>query len=125
MPPSLTLKLQRGCDSLSTEQIKRITRTLPTQMDGLVDILTESQRASIGEDVLRITCAHERDQERFEECVLELRAFSTGGLYAMQLLNNVYPNILAHYGMQGEKWEVLTAAGIGIDFKNNRLKVNH
>jgi hypothetical protein len=125
MPPSLTLKLQRGCDSLSTDQIKRITRALPTQADGLAGILTESQLLTTSEDVLRITRAHERDQERFDECVLELRAFSSGGLYAMELLNNVYPNILTHYGMQGEKWEVLTAAGIGIDFKNGRLKVDH
>ena len=118
---SLTVKLQRRCDSLSTDQIKLIARRLPRDMDALETILSKEEISIMGESVLSITQKHERNQERFDECVRELRAFSSSGLYAMHLLNKVHPLILDYYGMQGEKWEVLSAAGVSIDFQTGKL----
>ena len=59
---SLTVKLQRRCDSLSTDQIKLIARRLPRDMDALETILSKEEISTMGESVLSITQKHERNR---------------------------------------------------------------
>jgi hypothetical protein len=75
-----------------------------------------------GERILEITAAHERDQADFEECVLEIKAFSRGGLPGMERLDAVYTQILKHFNMEGESEEIFDACSLYFDADRNRLK---
>ena len=116
---SLTLKLQCA-HVLTAEQISQITHLLPRDVDQLRS-LAPGLSVEEGEKVLGVTCAHERDQARFIECVSHLRAFARGGTYGVHMLNKLHDRIIAHFGMQGEKWETLTAAGVKVDFATGAL----
>ena len=72
---------------------------------------------------MEIMQKHQRDQDLFRECVLEMRAFVNGGLYGMQLLNKVHGRILKHYHMETEDHDVFSASGVWMDYQNgNELK---
>jgi hypothetical protein len=116
---SLTLKLQ-GTRVLSADQIASVVHRLPRdaeQLHALVQGLSPEDQ----DKVLGITCAHERNQARFLECVSHLRAFARGGPYGVQMLNKLHDRILAHFEMQDEKWEALTSAGVKVDFETGKL----
>lgn len=116
---SITRKLQ-VVSGLSTSQIKLISRHLPREEDALLAAVSDVP-SSLVERVLGITRAHDRDQAQFEECLSHVRAFATGGLYGMQRLNEVIDVVLKHFDMQREKWEILTAANVEMDFQTGAL----
>lgn len=108
----------------SEDQCKRISRHMPKTFEALKSKcgFTDSQIKAYGNALLTIIASHERDQEKFEDCFKEIRAFATGGLYAIQRLNVVHKNILAHHGMQDEKYDVFDAAGVWEDPETGKLK---
>ncbi len=116
---SLTMKLQ-GTHFLTPYQIKRIAHHMPRDEDRL-NALVSGISTENGEKVLGITRAHERDQAQFLECVSFLRAYAKGGKYGVYLLNIHHESIIAHFGMQEETWEALTAAGVTVNFETGRL----
>jgi hypothetical protein len=116
---SITRKLQ-SVSGLSTSQIKLISRHLPREQDALLAAVSDVP-SSLVEKVLGITRAHDRDQAQFEECLSHVRAFATGGLYGMQRLNEVIDVVLKHFDMEREKWEILTAANVEMDFQTGAL----
>jgi len=112
---SLTLKLQCA-RVLSANQVESVMYHLPRDAEQLYALAPGLSPAD-EEKVLGITRAHERNQARFLECVSHLRAFARGGTYGVHMLNKLHDRIIAHFGMQGEKWETLTAAGVAVDFE--------
>lgn len=119
MSKSLTLKLQ-GAQILSTNQIKLISRHFPRDIErlrALIPGLSSDDAAT----VLKITNTHRRDQEQFAECASVLRSFANGGDYGVHLLNKLHPVVIKHYAMEDEKWEVLTAAGVSVNFETGEL----
>ena len=116
---SLTLKLQ-STHALTADQIKRVACNLPRDADPLREMAPGLEDSDL-DKILKITRAHERDQERFQECVSVLRAYAQGGNYGMHLLNKLHDVIIMHYEMQDEKWEVLTAAGTTLNFETGEL----
>jgi hypothetical protein len=116
---SLTLKLQCA-RVLSANQVESVMYHLPRDAEQLYALAPGLSPAD-EEKVLGITRAHERNQARFLECVSHLRAFARGGAYGVHMLNTLHDRILAHFGMQDEKWEALTAAGVRVDFETGAL----
>ena len=116
---SLTLKLQ-STHALTADQIKRVVCELPHDSDRLREMAPGLEDCDL-DKVLKITRAHERDQAQFLECVSMLRAYARGGDYGMHLLNKLHGVIIAHYGMEDERWEVLTAAGVTLNFETGVL----
>ena len=119
---SLTRKLQ-AVSGLTTDQIRLIARHMPRDAGALAaatvgeDLLSDKAR----DKVLAITTVHVRDQARFNECLSHVRAFATGGLYGMQLLNERIEVILRHFDMEKERWEILTSANVSMDFQTRKL----
>ena len=72
--------------------------------------------------ILRITAAHERDQDKFTDCVGEMRAFVRGGRAAMEMLYKVFRNIVTHYGVHKEMDLVLDACGLYVHPQGLGLK---
>ena len=123
-PPPLTgrslgLKLQ-STRTLTADQLNRVVARLPRDADSLREMAPGLDEGDV-EKVLAITRAHERNQERFTECVSHLRAYVRGGEYSMHLLNTLYGVIIAYFGMQDETWEVLIAAGVTLDITTGAL----
>lgn len=116
---SLTRKLQFLSDDLSADQINHIARTMPRESAELQSIVNLPEE--IHAKVLAITRAHQRDQFRFDECLSHVKAFARGGLSGVASLNSVHGNIFKHYDMEAEKWEILTAANVGLDFQTGNL----
>ena len=119
---SLTVKLQ-FTRILTTDQINLIVRHLPCDMDGLRSMVPELTDEAELNKVLAITRAHTRNQDQFLECASVLRAYARGGEYGVHLLNKLHSVVIKHYHMEGEKWEVLTAAGVSMDFETGELVV--
>jgi len=107
----------------SADQVELVARYMPTDADALRTKcgLIDTQIKAYGEQLLGITRAHERDQEKFEDCVAEINAFVRGGMAAMQILNKVYKRIIAHFGMDAEMYDVLKAAGVYVDADTGKL----
>jgi hypothetical protein len=105
------------------DQIRLIARHMPRDLESLRTkcLLTPPQIEAYGQQLLAITGAHERDQDKFEDCFREMQAFATGGRYAVELLNKVHGRILAHFGMEDEKYDVFSAAGVYEDPETGRL----
>jgi hypothetical protein len=132
MPSLLSSKVRTFRQTLSRknqlvfgeDQIKLIARHMPRDLEALRTqcLLTPPQVEAYGHRLLDITGKHERDQEKFEDCYLEIKAFADGGEYAMQLLNKVSARILKHFGMEDDKYDVLSAAGVREDAETGRLK---
>jgi len=132
MPSPLSSKVRTFRRSLARkqqlvfgeDQIKLISRHMPRDFETLRTKcgLTPRQIESYGNRLLAITGAHERDQEKFEDCYKEIKAFASGGLYAMERLNKVGARILEHFGMEDEKYDVLSAAGVYEDAETGRIK---
>ena len=119
---SLTRKLQ-SVEGLTTDQIKCLARHMPRDAVALASVMNGTTLPDSKCDrVLEITRAHVRDQTRFEECLSHVRAFASGGLYGIQRLNEVIDVILKHFGMEKEKWELLTSADVSMDFQTGRLR---
>jgi hypothetical protein len=108
----------------SDDQCKLISRHMPSDFETLKIKcgFSDTQTQAYGNKLLTIIATHERDQEKFEACFMEIRTFATGGLYAVQRLNKVYKNILSHFGMEGEKYDVFYAAGVYEDTETGKLR---
>ena len=108
----------------SNEQMDLVTRHLPMDTEDLRTKcgMIETQIKAYGAQILGITKAHGRDQEKFEECVAEIKAFVRGGMAGMQILNRVYTNIIKHYEMEPEMHDVLKAAGAYLDTDSGKIK---
>jgi hypothetical protein len=86
---------------------------MPTTDSAVKSVLADSDKHKAHcKWILRITTAHERDQDKFNDCVGEMRAFVRGGRAAMEILCKVFRNIVMHYGMQNEMDLVLDACGL-------------
>ena len=116
---SIGIKLQKT-HTLTEDQLKCVVTYLPRDANHLREIVPDINESNV-EKVLAITRAHERNQERFTECVSHLRAYVRGGEYSMHLLNKLYGVIIAYFGMQDETWEVLIAAGVTLDITTGAL----
>jgi hypothetical protein len=116
---SIGIKLQ-STHALTADQLKCVVTHLPRDADRLREMAPGMDEGDM-EKVLAITRAHERNQERFAECVSHLRAYVRGGEYSMHLLNKLYGVIIAYFGMQDETWEVLIAAGVTLDITTGAL----
>ena len=57
---------------IDADHIKLIARFMPTKVEELGNIIPQSIVDSCGDEILKVTRNHERDQESFEECVLEI-----------------------------------------------------
>lgn len=108
----------------SKEQMDLVTRPMPMDTEDLRTKcgMIETQIKAYGDQLLGITKAHGRNQEKFEECVAEIRAFVRGDMIGMNLLNRVYKNIIKHYDMEPEMHDVLKAAGAYMDTETGKLK---
>jgi hypothetical protein len=91
------------------EHIKLIARHMPRTEEALRKLIPESFVAAYGNAILETTMAHERDQDKFEDCVTEIDAFLRGGLPGMAVLERVYKNIIKHFGMEDDTEDVLDA----------------
>jgi hypothetical protein len=97
---------------LDGNEMVKMAVSLPKDMESLCAFMTEAQIKTFGDRVLALTTEHERDQEKFDDCVSEMRAFVRGGEYAMELLGRVYNNIIKHFGMEEEVEEIMAASGV-------------
>ena len=116
---SIGIKLQKT-HTLTEDQLKCVVTYLPRDANHLREIVPDINEGNV-EKVLAITRAHERNQARFAECVSHLRAFVRGGDYGVHLLNRLHDRILTHFGMQDERWEALTAAGVRVNVETGGL----
>jgi len=107
---------------LDFDHIKIIARHMPRTEEELIKLIPESFVSAYGDKILNITLHHERDQDKFEDCIKEIGAFLRGGLPGMALLERVYTQILKGFGMEHEMEEVLDACRIYIHAEQNRLK---
>lgn len=89
-------------------------------MDSLALYLSSDQINAFGDDMLKLTLAHARDQEKFEDCILEIGAFVRGGLPGMERLDKVYHQIMRHYGVASDIGEVFDALNLHI--YNDKIK---
>ena len=107
---------------LDFDSIKLITRHLPRTEEALRMLIPISFVTAYGERILEVTINHERDQDRFEDCVKEMDAFVRGGVPGMAVLDRVYKSILKQFGMEDEMEEVLDACKIYVHAERNCLK---
>ena len=132
MPPSLSSKLRclrrtlrskvKPLMLMDFDNIKVIARHMPKTTEHLSSLIPASFVTAYGEKILEVTMQHERDQEKFEDCVQEINAFLRGGLPGMNRLDRVYMQILKHFDMENEIEEVLDACKIYVHPEQNRLK---
>ena len=105
------------------EQLRSIARHMPRDVDTLRQYLSPEQMNAFGDDLLRITQQHVgRDQEKFEECILEIGAFVRGGLPGMSMLDGVYHRILRHYEVADDMEEVFEALKLYVHPTQNLIK---
>ena len=107
------LKLKAGTPvMLEDADIGLIARVMPKTTEELQKLLSNEKMAEHESWILETTQSHTRDQNKFKDCVGEIRAFVRGGGAAMQILKKVHHNIIAHYGMDVEVATVLDACGL-------------
>jgi hypothetical protein len=115
-----TLKKKKNAVSFDDDQMRAISRHMPRDESSLKPFLSKEQMFSIGPNILEITQAHtSRDQDKFDECILEMSAFKRGGMPGMECLNKVYPQILRHFHIGDDVDEVLDALDLFVNYKNN------
>lgn len=103
------------------DQLRSIARHMPKDAASLGRFLSSAQMDTYGDDMLHIMQAHSRDQAKLEDCILEIGAFTRGGLPGMERLDKVYLQILKHYGVKGDMEEVFEELKLYVNPKRNRL----
>ena len=100
--------------ALDDNQTRLIIRHMPQNDDELRTkcAMDECQLKASGNQLLEMTRIHDRDQDKFETCIQEMRAFADGGLVGM--LNRVWLRIVETYGVTAEKYDALPYAGVGV-----------
>jgi hypothetical protein len=97
---------------MDNDTMMNLSVRMPGDSVSLSEHITGAQMKAFGDQVLSLIQAHPRDSEKFKDCVAEMRAFATGGEYAMDVLGKVYGNILRHFDMEKEKEEIMAAVGV-------------
>jgi hypothetical protein len=130
MPQSLSSKLRTLRRSLKSklkpttvidsDHIKLIARHMPMTATELCNLIPASIVASCGDEILKVTVSHARDQDAFEDCVKEIGAFVRGGLPGMDRLNKVYTQIIKHFHMETDVEEIIDACQLYMH--QNRLR---
>ena len=126
MPPSLSSKLRDFRRTLrskfkanliiDTDHLKSIAKHMPKTSAELCNLGVPVEVVdAYGDKILEITAQHSRDQEAFNDCVQEIKAFTRGGDPGMECLKRVYTQIIKHFGMENETEEVFEACDIYID----------
>ena len=108
--------------ALTMDDVQALARTMPRTVETLAKVINPKQVDAHKDWILGITTVHHRDQEQFDECAAELRAFAQGGGYAWHMLQGVFRNVIKHYGMADEMTTVLDACGAYFDPFQNKLK---
>ena len=131
MPQSLSSKLRALRRTLKSklktvliidvDHIKLIARHMPRTTAELVVLIPSSFVSAYGDKILELTLDHGRDQDAFDECVIEIGSFVRGGLPGMDRLNKVYTQILKHYSMEDESEEILDACYLYVHPHQKRL----
>ena len=103
------------------DHLKLIARHMPKTSAELSTHIPSHMVTAYGDKILEVTIAHGRDQSRFEECVLEIRAFARGGLPGMDRLDKIYTQVLKHFEMEDETEEIFDACNLFYDINRNRL----
>ena len=127
---SLSSKLETMCRALEaegvvaldSEQVERIARHMPRSESDLSKLIPDGCVSAYGARILDITIHHERDQERFEDCIQELKAFLRGGMAGVARLRKVYTQILKGFAMENEKDEVLAACDLYVHAEDKKLR---
>jgi hypothetical protein len=121
--------LRRGLKSkfrplqlMGFEHIQLIARHMPRTEEALRKLIPESFVTAYGEAILETTIAHERDQDKFEDCIAEIDAFLRGGLPGMVALGRVYKNIIKHFGVEDDTEDVLDACRLYVHAEQGCLK---
>jgi hypothetical protein len=132
MAPSLASKLKdlrkklkptvKPCMLLTFENIRLIARYMPETKDELLKLIPESFVGLYGDRILDVTVAHERDRDKYDDCVKEIGAFVRGGLPGMEVLNRVYPQILKHFDMEDERDDMFDACKVSLCADQKTLK---
>jgi hypothetical protein len=104
------------------EHIKLIARHMPRTEEALRKLIPESFVTAYGGAILETTTAHERDQDKFEDCVAEINAFLRGGLPGMAALERVYKTIVKHFGMEDDMEDVLDACKLYVHAEQGCLR---
>ena len=104
------------------DSIKLIARYMPETKYDLLKLIPFSFVELYGDMILEVTVAHERDKDKFEDCVLEIDAFVRGGLPGMEVLNRVYPQILKHFNTGDERDDVFYACNVSLCADQKTLK---
>ena len=108
---------------LAEADFTKLAIHMPTTDSAVKSVLADSDKHKAhGKWILRITAAHERDQDKFTDCVGEMRAFVRGGRAAMEMLYKVFRNIVTHYGVHKEMDLVLDACGLYVHSQGFGLK---
>lgn len=108
---------------LSEADFTKLAILMPRTDDGVRGVLADAgKHKAHGKWILRVTAAHERDQDKFNDCVGEMRAFVRGGRAAMEILYKVFHNIALHHGVHKEMDLVLDACNLYVHSQGLRLK---
>ena len=102
------------------DQIRSMARFMP--VDSLSQYLSSEQMDAFGDGILELMRSHNRDQDKFEECILEINSFVRGGLPGMERLDKVYKRILVHYKVEMDMEEVFEALKLHIHPIQNKIK---
>ncbi len=104
------------------DEMKLISRHSPLTSADLSKLIPPSFVDAYGDRILEITASHGRDQALFEDCIMEIDAFTRGGLPGLDRLDKVYTNIIKHFKMEDEVEEIFEACGLFFDTDRNRLR---
>jgi hypothetical protein len=91
---------------LSKSEINQIVKHFPKELSTLTSLIGAEKATVYGNDVLKVICAHPRDQEAFLDCVLEMDAFVRGGDPGIYTLGLVYRQIMGHFKVFAEINEI-------------------
>ena len=115
-------KKNKDAQAFDDDQLRAVARHMPMDAESLGKFLSKEQMDAFGEGVLDVTQAYtRRDQDMFEECILEMGAFVRGGLPGMECLNRVYTQILKHYRVADNVEEVFEALELYVNHKTDKI----
>jgi hypothetical protein len=119
-------KKNKDAQAFDDDQLRAIARHMPRDAESIAKFLSNEQVDSFGEGVLEVTQAYtRRDQDMFEECILEMGAFVRGGLPGMECLDRVYTQILKHYRVADNMEEVFEALELFVNQKTGKLMLKY
>jgi len=97
---------------LDFDHITSIATRMPKTTETLEALIPESFVAAYGDKIIEVVTTHERDEDRFDDCVKEIDAFVRGDQPGMMRLNQVYTQIIKHFEMETDMEDVFGACKI-------------